>query len=59
MRILLKSWAIELDKTPKLSNLGRQIIEVCLDNGKIDDYLNLIPMDYQYTIIPQNGEMQS
>lgn len=42
--------------TPKLSKLGRQIIEVCLDNGTVEDYINLIPMDYQYTIVPINGE---
>ena len=30
--------------TPDLNPLGRQIIETCLNNGSIDDYINLIPM---------------
>jgi hypothetical protein len=30
--------------TPELNDLGRQIIECCLNDGTIEDYLNLIPM---------------
>jgi hypothetical protein len=31
--------------TPELSPLGRQIIETCLHNGSVEDYLNLMPAD--------------
>lgn len=35
---------------PGLSDLGRQIIESCLDGGSVNDYLRLVPQDSQ-TII--------
>lgn len=36
----------ELEKylTPELNPLGRKIIECCLNNGSMDDYLELIPI---------------
>ncbi|MCX7923739.1 MAG: DUF4914 family protein [Clostridia bacterium] len=30
--------------SPELNPLGRQIIECCLNDGTLDDYINLIPM---------------
>ncbi|MDA3845297.1 MAG: DUF4914 family protein [Vallitaleaceae bacterium] len=31
--------------TPDLSELGREIIETCLNDGSVDDYVKLIPMN--------------
>lgn len=41
----------ELEKfyKPSLSNMGREIIDICLSGGTADDYVNIIPMDYQYS----------
>jgi hypothetical protein len=38
----------ELEKYRKmdLSPIGKQIIEACLSHATVEDYLNLIPMDY-------------
>ncbi|MCL2628179.1 MAG: DUF4914 family protein [Oscillospiraceae bacterium] len=38
----------ELDKydVPELSELGREIIKVCKNDGSLQDYLDLIPMRY-------------
>ena len=36
-------------RKPELSELGNQIIEACLDGATIDDYLRIVPMDYQYS----------
>ncbi len=32
-----------------LKKKGRKIIEACLDGAEVDDYLNMIPMDYTYS----------
>lgn len=44
--ILYKFFRRELSKflKPELDPLGKKIISCCLDNGKIEDYLSLIPM---------------
>jgi hypothetical protein len=44
--ILYKFFQQELPKflTPELDPLGKKIITCCLDKGKIEDYLKLIPM---------------
>ena len=34
--------------TPELHPVGRRIIETCLNGGSVEDYLEIIPMDYQY-----------
>ncbi len=41
----------ELEKfyKPSLSKMGREIIDICLSGGTADDYVNIIPMDYQYS----------
>ncbi len=33
---------------PELHPTGRRIIETCLNGGSVEDYLDIIPMDYQY-----------
>ncbi|NVO18441.1 MAG: DUF4914 family protein [Bacteroidetes bacterium] len=33
---------------PGLSKLGQEIIQVCLSGGSVQDYIDLIPIDYQY-----------
>lgn len=32
--------------TPELNPIGRQIIECCLNDGTLEDYLNIVPMKY-------------
>ncbi|MBS3772165.1 MAG: DUF4914 family protein [Bacteroidales bacterium] len=41
----------ELEKylTPELSATGRKIIETCLSGAPVEDYLDIISMDYQYS----------
>lgn len=34
---------------PELSKMGREIIEICLNGGSIEDYIRILPMDYQYS----------
>lgn len=43
----------ELQKylTPELHPTGRRIIETCLKGGTVEDYLDIIPMDYQYSFL--------
>ena len=46
--ILLDFFKKELAKylTPELDPLGKQIIDCCLNDGTVADYLDLIPMRY-------------
>jgi hypothetical protein len=46
--ILYDFFTRELEKyrTMDLSPIGKQIIEACLSHATVEDYLNLIPMDY-------------
>jgi hypothetical protein len=37
--------------TPELSVTGRRIIEACLSQASVEDYLSIIPMDYQYSFL--------
>ncbi len=48
--ILYDFFRAELPKylTPDLHPTGRRIIETCLNDGSVEDYLEIIPMDYQY-----------
>jgi hypothetical protein len=34
---------------PALTKTGREIIDTCLSGGTAEDYVNIIPMDYQYS----------
>lgn len=38
-------------KTDNLSATGKKIIEACLSGATVDDYLSIIPMDYQYSLL--------
>jgi hypothetical protein len=50
--ILFGFFKSELQKyrTPELSPTGVKIIEACLSGATVDDYLTIIPMDYQYSL---------
>ncbi len=37
--------------TPELNPLGRKIIEACLANASVEDYNEIIPMNYQYSFL--------
>lgn len=37
--------------TPELNPLGRKIIEACLSNASVEDYNEIIPMNYQYSFL--------
>ncbi len=47
----------ELQKflSPELHPTGRKIIETCLEGGSVADYLEIIPMDYQYSFLANNN----
>ena len=49
--ILFDFFKKELEKfnKPSLSKAGREIIDICLTGGTAEDYLSIIPMDYQYS----------
>jgi len=51
--ILYDFFKSELPKylKPELSSTGRKIIEACLSETSVDDYLSIIPMDYQYSFL--------
>jgi hypothetical protein len=36
---------------PELSATGTKIIKACLSEATVDDYLSIIPMDYQYSFL--------
>ena len=54
--ILYDFFRTELQKylVPGLHPTGQRIIETCLRGGSVEEYLEIIPMDYQYTYV--NGE---
>lgn len=37
--------------TPELNPLGRKIIEACLANASVEEYNEIIPMNYQYSFL--------
>lgn len=47
----------ELQKylSPELHPTGRKIIETCLEGGSVAEYLEIIPMDYQYSFLANNN----
>ncbi len=55
--ILLDFFKKELTKRlkPELSDTGKKIIEACLSGAKMDDYIDIIPMDYQYSFHTANN----
>lgn len=52
-QILFDFFKNEIEKylVPELSPLGREIIEACLNGATMDDYNNLIPMNFQYSFV--------
>jgi hypothetical protein len=38
--------------------MGRVIIDACLSKASVEEYLDIIPMDYQYSFLKE-GEDQS
>ena len=37
--------------TPELSETGRKIIEACLNGASVEEYNDIIPMDYEYSFV--------
>ena len=54
--MLYEFFRTELKKyqTPELSETGRRIIDACLAGAGVDEYLSIIPMDYQYSFLITN-----
>jgi hypothetical protein len=50
-KILSDFFKAELQKfrTPELSETGHRIIDACLNDAPVKDYLDILPMDYQYS----------
>jgi len=44
------------NKAP-LSKAGKDIIDICFAGGSVQDYIDIIPMDYQYTFNRSDEEM--
>lgn len=57
--ILYDFFLKELKKflVPNLSENGRRIIEACLDRATVEEYNSIIPMDYSYSFITDNGNL--
>lgn len=51
--ILYDFFRTELEKyrTDDLTSTGKRIIDACLSGATVDDYLSIIPMDYQYSFL--------
>jgi len=51
--ILFDFFRYELSKynKPGLSDMGKKIIEACLSKASVQEYLDIIPMDYQYSFL--------
>ncbi|MFA7155503.1 MAG: DUF4914 family protein [Proteiniphilum sp.] len=56
--ILYDFFRSELQKylVPGLHPTGQRIIETCLRGGSVEEYLEIIPMDYQYTFSNSDDE---
>lgn len=52
-KILYDFFRKELTKyqTSEMSATGKNIIDACLSGATVDDYLSIIPMDYQYSFL--------
>jgi len=59
--ILYDFFRQELKKYQKdgLSKTGKRIIEACFSEATIEDYLSIIPMDYQYSFFAVNDQEES
>jgi hypothetical protein len=59
-KILYDFFRNELEKfrTPNLSATGKRIIDACLSDATVEDYISIIPMDYKYSFFPVNGDDQ-
>jgi hypothetical protein len=51
--ILYDFFRAELEKyrTEDLTSTGKRILDACLSGATVDDYLSIIPMDYQYSFL--------
>jgi len=56
--ILFDFFKRELEKynKPPLSKMGRDIINICLRGGSLQEYIDIIPMDYQYSFNKPDSE---
>jgi len=56
--ILYQFFLEQLEKfnTPELSSTGKRIIEACYSNATVEDYLSIIPMNYQYSFFTVHDE---
>lgn len=57
-KILYDFFRKELEKfrMPDLSPTGRLIIDACLSGATVEDYVSIIPMNYQYSFFNLKGE---
>jgi hypothetical protein len=57
--ILLDFFKKELVKYHKapLSKTGKDIIDICFSGGSVQEYIDIIPMDYQYSFTKSDDEM--
>ena len=48
----------ELQKylTPELSKRGKRIIDACMSDASVEEYLDIIPIDYQYSFLTTEDE---
>jgi hypothetical protein len=58
-KILYDFFEKELQKynKPNLSETGRRIIEACLAHADVEEYRQIIPMDYQYSFIREGDDL--
>jgi hypothetical protein len=55
--ILYDFFRAELQKylSPELHPTGKRIVETCLQGGSVEEYLKIIPIDYQYSFLTTNS----
>jgi len=58
-QILLDFFKKELARYNKapLSKTGKEIIDLCFSGGSVQEYIDIIPMDYQYSFTKSDDEM--
>lgn len=56
--ILFDFFSRELNKYNKanLSKTGKEIIDACLSKASVEEYLDIIPMDYQYSFLKEGED---
>lgn len=59
--LLFEFFKKELKKynSPELSATGKKIIDACLSGATVDDYISIIPMNYQYSFFTIKDDEQS